>query len=634
MSLDWFNVRDAAAVGTSLADRLAPPADAGKPPAPGFSDQGKAWQALLERADPEIRALRLNFFKRARLANSFKWRLLENGVDKGIADELTQSLLMHLLVGRAVTTAPAGGEAPAADKPAPGRADARALLAQGNNLFKSGDFEGALSAYEAVLDARPRDADALNNVGATLCKLSRHAEAEDLFRRAIKLRADYPEALSNLGVVLQSKGLYRESEAVLRRALKARPAYVDARSLLGLTLALMGKLPEAAAQLDKVLRVAPRHLDAMVARSQVSAMSGQFEEAEGWVKRALEVAPDSASAMACLPGLRRMTAGDAAWAAHAMTLLKGPVPLTEAAALRFALGKYHDDIGSYDAAFEHYREGNEILRTLTEGYHPESHAQFVEDIIRVQSREVISAAARSGSASERPVFIVGMLRSGTTLLEQIIASHPRAAGAGELPFWSDFGRKHEAAIRAGQLDAELIGRAAEAYLKELDRFGTEAIRVVDKAPVNSDYVGLLHAAFPKARIIHMRRDPVDTCLSCYFQQLSPAFGYTRDLGDLAHYYRQHHRLMQHWHAVLPAGVILDVRYEQLVADQAGETRKILDFLGLEWSDRCLQFHQSHRAVITASTWQVRQPLYNRSVQRWQHYRRHLGPVASLKNLGS
>jgi len=191
-------------------------------------------------------------------------------------------------------------------------------------------------------------------------------------------------------------------------------------------------------------------------------------------------------------------------------------------------------------------------------------------------------------------------------------------------------RKNNTPIRRGPLGEGLRKELAERYLRVLARHSVDALRVVDKAPINSDFLGVIHSVFPNARIIYMKRDPIDTCLSCYFQPFSAALNFTMDLADLAHHYREHQRLMAHWRAVLPPGTILEVPYAELVADQEGWTRRILDFIGLEWDQRCLDFHSTQRAVVTASYWQVRQRIYNDSVQRWRNYRKFIGPLLDLR----
>jgi hypothetical protein len=221
-----------------------------------------------------------------------------------------------------------------------------------------------------------------------------------------------------------------------------------------------------------------------------------------------------------------------------------------------------------------------------------------------------------------------MPRSGTTLAEQIIASHPAAYGAGELDFWTALSAKDRGQTQR-ILDEAARSKVAEEYLRLLEGFSGSASRVIDKAPVNSDFLGPIYSVFPNARVIYMQRDPIDTCLSCYFQQFLTGISFAFDLSDLVHYYREHQRIMAHWRAVLPPGFILDVPYAELVADQATWSRKMLDFVGLEWDPRVLEFHTNKRQVTTASTWQVRQKIYKSSVARWRNYEKFIGPLKAL-----
>ncbi len=228
----------------------------------------------------------------------------------------------------------------------------------------------------------------------------------------------------------------------------------------------------------------------------------------------------------------------------------------------------------------------------------------------------------------KPVFVVGMPRSGTSLAEQIIASHPAAYGAGELHFWANLIEKDRGLTR------DILGeptrpKVAEEYLGILEGFSASALHVVDKATVNSDFLGLIYSVFPGARVIYMQRDPIDTCLSCYFQQFLTGINFAFDLSDLVHYYREHRRMMAHWRAVLPSGFILEVPYEELVADPETWSRKMLDFIGLEWDPRVLEFHTNRRQVTTASAWQVRQKVYKSSVARWRNYEKFIGPLKTL-----
>jgi hypothetical protein len=327
-----------------------------------------------------------------------------------------------------------------------------------------------------------------------------------------------------------------------------------------------------------------------------------------------------------------MTSSDGAWLAAAEETAASGIAPSEEIDLRFAIGKYHDDVRDFARAFQSYKRANELQKAIAGNYDRKARTHFVDDMIRVYSRHTLAGVEGGASASMKPVFVVGMMRSGTSLAEQIIASHPAVIGAGELGFWSDAVQEDEPVMRQEPLGEPTRKKLAESYLRSLARHSADALHIVDKATVNSDYLGMIHSVFPNARIVYMRRDPIDTCLSCYFQQLSPSMEFTTDLSDLAHYYREHRRLIAHWRTVLPPGTILDVPYEELIADQEGWTRKILDFLGLEWDERCLDFHKTERAVVTASYWQVRQRIYKDSVGRWRNYEKFIGPLRGLKNL--
>jgi hypothetical protein len=219
-------------------------------------------------------------------------------------------------------------------------------------------------------------------------------------------------------------------------------------------------------------------------------------------------------------------------------------------------------------------------------------------------------------------------------VEQIIASHPQAMGAGELDFWNTNADKQRETLRSEGPDEPLARKLADSYLKLLERYSASALRVVDKSTFNTDHLGLIHLVLPQARIIYLQRDPIDNCLSCYFQDFANVASFTMDLQDLAHHYREHHRMISHWRSVLPQGALLLVPYAELVADPETWSRRIIEFIGLEWDARCLQFHETQRSVLTASNWQVRQPVYSRSVGRWRNYEKLIGPLLKLRELES
>jgi tetratricopeptide (TPR) repeat protein len=633
MILEWFDASEATKIGVELADQFAPQqvtrAAANSNQSAG-GKQGDQLHEILQRADREVRGLRLNFYKKAKIANSFKWRLLENGVEKTLADEVTQRLVLHLSGNQSGSALSDNGDTAARDRPQPN--DAKYLLAQGNRSIARGAYSEAIGFYQDLIRISPRHVAAFNNLGAALSKLGRYKEAEAYFYQAIKIEPDFPDAYSNMGNALLVKGQYAGAEQLLRRALKLNPRLVDARVNLGLVLSFLSRLRDARSQFEKALKYEPRNADALSGLALVAMNEGNFDQTDAMLSRALQVNPRMPKALALQASVRKMMPSDSAWLKNAEEVAASEMGPLDESELRFAIAKSYDDIQDFKRAFQNYKRANDLLKSIAQPYDREAYKGFVDSMIRTYTQEVVARVNGGASNSMKPVFVVGMPRSGTSLAEQIIASHPSAKGAGELGFWSDAVHEHEALLKGGQLGESTREKLAETYLRVLEAKSGDALRIVDKAPVNSDYLGVIHSVFPNARIIYMQRDPIDTCLSCYFQKFALSLNFTMDLSDLADYYRQHRRLMAHWRAVLRPGTLLDLPYEQLVADQEGWTRKILDFLGLEWDERVLNFHETKRAVVTASFWQVRQKIFKSSVQRWRNYEKFIGPLRDLKGL--
>jgi hypothetical protein len=296
--------------------------------------------------------------------------------------------------------------------------------------------------------------------------------------------------------------------------------------------------------------------------------------------------------------------------------------------LGFALGAALDSCGAYDAAFDAYAEANRLSRALggpRAVYDPAAHESFVDRIIATFTADRVAALRTTSEAS--PVFVCGMFRSGSTLTEQILAAHPRVTPGGELELLPRMVATELSPFpeRMPRVKAADMERLAAAYAGTVSRLFPEAELVTDKRPDNFLYVGLIKILFPKARIVHTRRQPLDNCLSVYFLHLNPEMSYALDLVDAGHYLRQERRLMAHW-ASLFGPDILDFSYDALVRDPEPSAARLLEFCGLEWSDACLRFHQLDNAVRTASVWQVRQPLHQRSSERWRNYERRLGPL--------
>jgi tetratricopeptide (TPR) repeat protein len=630
MMLKWFNAREAAELGATLADQFA--VAAASRPEPARGSQGKkkgpmsALEQLHERADREVRPLKLNFYQKAKFANSFKWKLIENGVESSVADDVTQSLIVHLSQGSADLPADRGRTASGADGANdPGKTND--LLARAWQAFKAGDNPQAAELFEEFVSLVQGRADALNGLAVALNRLGRYDEAEQRFREAIDIDPEYADALFNLASLLQANP--GATEPLLRRLLKINPKYPGARAMLGLMLLSSGQEHDAKAAFRKALKVSPKDHVALLGLAHVARVEGRFDEAESLLKRTLEISPKMPTAWASLNGARKMTSADSDWFATAEEIATSGISLLDEVQLRFAMGKYCDDVKDYDRAFANFRRGNELLKSVAGRYNRDAHASFADDLIRVHTRETLASVREGGSASSKPIFVLGMPRSGTSLTEQIIASHPAAKGVGEPDYWLNAARTYHDEIRQRVLDLPTRKKLAQDYLKFIERRSPDALRIVDKTPTNSDFVGFIHTIFPNARIIRMRRDPIDTCLSCYFQNFSTAQTFTMDLADLADYYRTHQRLMDHWCKALPAEAILEVPYEGLVSDQEVWTRKILDFLSLEWDERCLAFHETKRSVTTASVWQVRQKMYRHSVERWRNYEKFIDPLKGM-----
>jgi tetratricopeptide (TPR) repeat protein len=628
MIFQWFSARDAERIASDLADQFAPPSSATAPDRAHVPhDRVTAMRDLLRRAGTDGRISSLNFYKKARFANSFKWRLLENGIEPQTADRVTHSLIMHLSGGAALMDEQPDGPTDAAE---PASEETPDLVRRARKAFSSGAYDVAAELNEELVNRNPADAEALNNLGAALCKLEKYIEGMARFRQALSVNPNYAEASYNLGNVLRWLGKMGESEVWLRRALKLKPNYVEARSSLGLTLTYLGRLRDAKARFEKVLKAAPRNSEALFGMGLIAKLDGRFSEAESLFKRVLEYKPRMANAVAALATLKRMTPADSGWLRAAKELASGGVSVLEEADLRFSIGKYHDDLGEFDEAFRSFEVANGLLKAVTVGYDRKGRDAFVDDMLHAYPKDAIAAVGEGASNSVKPVFVLGMPRSGTSLAEQILASHPSIAGAGELDFWN-LARLPESEVRKAVLDLPTRTKLAAEYLSLLEVHGGDRSRVIDKTPASSDFIGVIYSIFPNARFIYMERDPVDACMSCYFQNFAAGMNFSLDLSDLAHYFKGHRKLFKHWQSILPPQNILVVPYAGLVDDQQGWTSKMLDFIGLEWSDRCLSFYETKRAVVTASAWQVRQKMYPHSVGRSAAYKKFLSPLKALRN---
>jgi tetratricopeptide (TPR) repeat protein len=450
--------------------------------------------------------------------------------------------------------------------------------------------------------------DALVNQAAALRDLGDLRQALAGAARAVELEPRRAAAHLILGQVLRDIGRFDGAAASFARALSLQPDFVAALLAQGALQRQQGRADEAQASCRTALAREPDSPAALAFLGELCADRGQFAEAEKAYRRVIAVDPNLPSGWSGIAAVRRMQIEDRDWLQGAEALLEKRLPLRHEIRLHYSLGKYFDDVERYDRAFHHYRSANELTKRFGVRYD----------------------RARLGLRIDG--LIVGTARSGTSLTEQILASHPAVFGAGELDFWDRATLAHEAAGQQGRDGAELLTRMADDYLELLAGRSRSAHKVIDKLPANFMNLGLIHAALPRARIIHMRRHPIDACLSIYFQYFSSAHPFSNDLDDLAHYYAEYRRITDHWHAVLPAAVLLEVPYEGLTRDPEGWTRRILEFVGLPWDPKCLEFHRTERVVTTASKWQVRQKIHASSAGRWRHYEPFVGPLMGLLDL--
>jgi tetratricopeptide (TPR) repeat protein len=542
---------------------------------------------------------------------------------------------------------------------------AQAHSNRGNALQRLKRFAEAEPAYRRAIELQPTFPDAWNNLGTCLRELKRVEEAEAVYRQALALAPNNPQALDNLALALGDLQRFDEAAALLRKAIDIEEN--DVKLYLHYSAALLDqrRLAEATAAAERALAVDPKSPECINQMGRVAFERGDLLGALGYYRCALDLNPDLADAhnnmgnvlkeLGRLPeaesayldsirldpeiagvyvnlaDLRKFSRGDPLIVAiESLAAKQESLSTTDRLQLDFALGKVHADLRDYDRSFRHLIKANAAKRAMV-AYNEASTFALFDRIEAVFSRELISAKSGGGHPATTPVFVIGMPRSGSTLIEQIIASHPQAQGAGELQALNDVvlaARSDNAPYPEiiETMDQDEPRRIGADYLLRLREAAPAAERVTDKMPSNYYFVGLIHLALPNAPIIHCRRDPIDTCLSCFTKLFSAEQNHTYDLSELGRYYRRYERLMDHWRRVLPAGRILDVRYEDVVADLEGESRRILAHCGLEWHARCLAFHETDRPVRTASAAQVRQPIYRNAVGRWRDYAKHLAPL--------
>jgi tetratricopeptide (TPR) repeat protein len=513
----------------------------------------------------------------------------------------------------------------------PGYAEAHNNL--GIAFGEHGKLDDAVVCYQRALTLKPDFAKVYNNLGNALRDLGKLDDAVASYRGALTRKPDYAEAHNNLGIALGDLGKPDEAMASYQHALALKPDFAEAHNNLGNALRDLGKLDEAMACYQRALTLKPDYAEAHNNMGIALRNLGKLDEARRASEKAIELAPGIARYYFNSIAVKRVVAGDRYLAALEELTHGKSMPAKEQTNLHFVLAKAYSDLNEQERAVRHLIEGNALKRRET--IYDEAVQLRIFDRIRdVFTPELMRDKQGLGDTSAVPIFIVGMPRSGSTLVEQILASHPKVFGAGELMDFTRLvaglngrdgaGPSYPEVVPA--LSGEALRQLGADYREGISRAAPAAERITDKMPSNFCFAGLIHLALPNARIIHTRRDPLDTCFSCFFNLFGGDQPYAYDLRELGRYYRAYEILMEHWRRVLPKGTMLEVQYEDVVADLEEQARRLISYCGLEWDNACLDFHQTQRPVWTASATQVRQPIYKSSVGRWRPYKKLLQPL--------
>ena len=508
----------------------------------------------------------------------------------------------------------------------------------GNALAALGDLVTAEAHYRAAMQQRPEFAEAYMNLGLALLDADRAEDAESCFRDAVA--NGLAAARHHLARCLLRLDRPREALESANQVVASDPDDADAHNTLGECLFTLEQFEPALGHYRRAVELKPDLAQAHFNIGVCQQTIGRFDAAVAAHRRALTLRPDLAKAYYNLSLIKRDATDDGEMAALESLLSKEDLAEEARIHAEFALARMHEDRGDADAAFGHYREAN-ALKARHLPFDPDRFVGYVDRLVATFDSDFFAARRDWGVTAKLPVFIVGMPRSGTTLVEQILASHPAVHGAGELDDFRDMVKRMPARLGDGQpfpecvaaLDRDTTEALARDYLTSLGARSPQAMRITDKMTGNYLRLGLIALLLPGATIIHCVRDPLDTCVSCYCQNFAHGLRFTYGLDHLGLVYRQHERLMDHWRRVLPLR-ILELPYEDLIADQDAVSRQVVASCELPWHDACLSFHKQTRQVRTASFWQVRQPLYATSVGRWRRFARHLGPLCEALGLPS
>lgn len=539
-------------------------------------------------------------------------------------------------LGKALAMVGRGAEADAAFERCFERSPERRMMAHAAEHQKEGRLEEAEKLYRRVLRDNPGNVDALRLLAQIALRAEHADDAEQMLQEAIRLAPDFLLAVLDLGQLYKEQDRYEEAIACFDRAIALEPAQAQAHFLRAGTLARASFTPEAAASYRRCLELRPRHAGAQLALGHVLKAIGDYDGAVAAYRECIAITPDSGETYWSLANLKTYRFDDATIEAMERHAESEGAETQSRVNFLFALAKACEDREDYARAFDHYRRGNEMQRAQVT-YDPVQTEVVNDRIVGTFSPDLFEALRGAGDPDPSPIFILGLPRSGSTLLEQVLASHSAVEGTAELPYVGRLatslgrGGRGGAAypeVVAGLRPERLAALGAEYLARSRMHRRSAAPRFVDKMPNNFPNAGLIALMLPNAKIIDARRHPLDACLSCWRQLFAKGQNFTYDLTEIGEYWLQYQRMMDHWASVLP-GRLLTVQYEEVVRDFEPQVRRLLEFCGLPFEDACLRFYESERPVRTPSAEQVRQPIYDRSVGHFRHYEQWIGELIDV-----
>ena len=480
-----------------------------------------------------------------------------------------------------------------------------------------GRLKEAEESCRQAISLKPELADAHYNLGNTLKKQGRLDEAEESYTRAITLKPNFADAYYNLGNTLKTRGRLDEAEINYKTAIALKPNFADAHYNLGNTLKKQGRLDEAETNYRKTIALKPDYAECHNNLGNTLQARGRLDEAETNYRKAIALKPDYAEAHRHLAILKKFDVQDKQYSKMQKLYLDKNISEDQRCHINFGLAKACEDLGDIEKAFQHYKEGNELRKRLL-NYNINQDIKLFRQIKYTYPR-IKQNSLKADKILKKliPIFIVGLPRSGTTLVEQIISSHSKVTGAGELNFAAQFGSSIAQGLSDSNRDSLINFR--EKYLFKLQSVSKGNLIVTDKMPQNFRYIGLLAAAFPEAKIVHVKRNPAAVCWANYKQYFEvKSNGYCNAIDDVISYHKLYENLMVFWTKSLSKR-IYNIDYEQLTVNQESETRQLIDYLDLNWDEKCLSPQNNKRNVATASNVQIRKKVYRGSSEQWKKY---------------